>query len=131
MRGVVVQTAHARNRSAARSRFQLSFAGAASTQGSSVTTHSRPGRPETAFAAVRQDVRESGPSLDSTGTVVARAAVADAVFGAQRAAADGRDRLQRSVSLVRGAESGRSGLGCDGVHQESQPFAGSGGGPGI
>jgi hypothetical protein len=57
-------------------------------------------------AAVQQDVRESGSPVDSAGAVVARAAVADVVFGAHRAAADGRDRLQHFVPLVRGAEYG-------------------------
>ena len=35
----------------------------------------------------QQDVRESGAPVDSAGAVVAGAAVADVVFGAQRAAA--------------------------------------------
>src|SRR5690349_16781366 len=100
MREVVLQNAHAWNRSTARSCFQLPFAGAAGAQGSSAATNSRHGRAdsETAFAAVRRDVRESGPSFDSAGAVAACAAVADVVFGAQRATAGGGDRLQHSVS---------------------------------
>ena len=47
-----------------------------------------------------------GRTVDSSGAVVARAAVADVVFGAQRAALDGRDGLQHFVSLVCGVEFG-------------------------
>src|ERR1017187_9006268 len=51
--------------------------------------------------------------------------VADAVLDSQRAAADGRDRLQHAVSLVRRVESGRGSVGPDGVHQEPGPAVGS------
>ena len=99
---------HARNRSAAESRVQLHFPGAASAQGSSAAADPHDGgrNPEAAVAAVQQDVRESGSAVDTAGAVVARAAVADVVFGAQRAAADGRDGLQHFVPLVCGAEFG-------------------------
>ena len=60
--------------------------------------------PEAAVAAVPQDVCESGAPVDSTGAVVACTAVAAVLFGAQRAAADGRDGLQHIVSLVCGTE---------------------------
>src|ERR1700745_3356705 len=75
------------------------------------------------LARVRQDVFPSGPSVDSAGAVAARSVAADAVLGAQRAAAGGGDRLQHIVSLVRGAELGRCGGGCHGVFQEPRPFA--------
>ncbi len=51
-------------------------------------------------------------------------AVASAVHGAQRAAADGATRLQPVVPLVCGPEHGRRGVGADGVHEEPRPFAG-------
>src|SRR6202453_4364978 len=100
--------AHARNRSAAESRAQLHFPVAASAQRPSAAGDPHDGgrNPEAAVAAVPQDVRESGPSVDSTGAVVAGAAVADVVFGAQRAATDGRDGLQHIVPLVCGTEFG-------------------------
>src|SRR5271168_1184147 len=49
---------------------------------------------------------ESGSPVDSAGAVVARTVAADVVFGAQRAALDGRDGLQHIVPLVRGIEFG-------------------------
>ena len=100
--------AHARKRSAAESRVQLHFPRAASAQGSFAAGDPHDGgrNPEGAVAAVQQDVLESGSPIDSAGAVVARAVVADAVFGAQRAALDGRDGLQHFVSLVCGAEFG-------------------------
>src|SRR5271169_6621368 len=98
--------AHARNRSAAESRVQLHFPGAASAPRPSTAADPHDGGrdPEAALAAVQQDVRQSGPPVDSTGAVVAGAAVADVVFGAQRAAPDGRDGLQHFIPLVCGAE---------------------------
>src|SRR6266849_758554 len=57
-----------------------------------------------------------------------RTDAADAVLDSQRAATDGRDRLQHLVSLVCGAEPGRSVVGCDHIHQEPGPAAGSGSG---
>ena len=97
---------HARNRSAAESCVQLHFPGAASAQGPSAAADPHHGGrdPEAALAAVQQDVRKSGPPVDSAGTVVARATVADAVFSAQRTAPDGRDGLQHFVPLVCGTE---------------------------
>src|ERR1700693_5899135 len=99
---------HERNRSATGSRVQLHFPGATSAQGPSAAADPHHGgrNPEAAVAAVQQDVRESGPAIDSAGAVVAGAVVADVVFGAQRAAADGRDGLQHFVSLVCGTEFG-------------------------
>ena len=44
---------------------------------------------------------------------------------AQRAAADGGDRLQHAVPLVRRAEPGRADLVADDLHQESRPVAGA------
>src|ERR1700686_3724990 len=100
--------AHARNRSAAESRVQLHFSGAASAQRPSAAAHPHDGgrNPEATVAAVPKDVREGGAPVDSTGAVVAGAAVADVVFRTQRAAPDGRDGLQHFVSLVCGAEFG-------------------------
>src|SRR5271154_6647120 len=94
--------AHARNRSAADSRVQLHFPGATSAQRPSIAADPRDGgrNPEAAVAAVQQDVRESGSPIDSAGAVIACAAVTDVVFGAQRAALDGRDGLQHLVPLV-------------------------------
>src|SRR6266436_9702623 len=45
---------------------------------------------------------------------------AGAVYRAQRAHADGATGLQSAVSLVRGAEHRRSGVGCNRLHQESR-----------
>src|ERR1039458_2051487 len=100
--------AHARNRSAAESRVQLHFPRAESAQGSSAAADSHHGgrNPEAAVATVQQDVCESGTPVDSAGAVVACTAVADVVFGAQRAATDGRDGLQHFVPVVCGAEFG-------------------------
>jgi hypothetical protein len=42
--------------------------------------------PQGAFASVQQDVRESGSAIDSARAVLARAAVADVLFGTHRAA---------------------------------------------
>src|SRR5450631_4620949 len=69
-----------------------------------------------------------GPALDCAGEAAAGAVVADAVLDSQRAAADGRARLQHAVSLVRRVESGRGSVGPDGVHQEPGPAVGSRGG---
>src|SRR5258708_34935217 len=100
--------AHARNRSAAESCVQLHYSGAAGAQRPSAAADPQDGgrNPEATVAAVPEDVREGGPPVDSAGAVVARAAVADVVFGAQRTAADGRDGLQHFVPLVRGTEFG-------------------------
>lgn len=99
---------HARNRSAAGSRVQLHFPKAASAEGPSVAADPHDGgrNPEAAVTAVQQDVRESGAPVDSAGAVVARTAVAAVLFGAQRAAPDGRDGLQHFVPLVCGTEFG-------------------------
>ena len=72
-----------------------------------------------------------GPAVDCAGEAVAGAVAADAVLDSQRAAADGRDRLQHAVPLVRRAEHGRRGVGCDRVHQESRPAAGGRSGQGV
>src|SRR5271170_3884731 len=66
-------------------------------------------------------------AVDSAGKAASGAVAADAVLGAQRAAADGGDQLQHSVPVVCGAEPGREGVGRDHLHQEPRPFAGSGG----
>ena len=65
-------------------------------------------------------------AVDCAGEAAAGAAAAGAVHGAQRAAADGAVGLQPAVPLVCGAEHGRSGVGADGVHQESGAAAGRG-----
>src|SRR6202167_6175517 len=87
--------------------------------------------PEATVAAVQQDVRESGAPVDTAGAVVAGATVAAVVFGAERAAVDGRDGLQHFVPVVCGTEFGRSGVGRDGLHEEPRPVAGGGSGEGI
>ena len=99
---------HAWTRSAAESRLQLHIAGAAGAQRSSAATDPHDGGrdPEATVAAIRQDVRKGGPPVDSAGAVVAGATVADVVFGAQRAAVDGREGLQHFVPVVCGAEFG-------------------------
>ena len=56
--------------------------------------------PEAVVAAVPQDVRKSGSPIDSAGAVVARATVADVVFGTQRAALDGRGGLPRNAGAA-------------------------------
>src|ERR1700733_827977 len=48
-----------------------------------------------------------------------RAQILQAVHHPQPAAVDGSDRRQLELSLVCGFESGRRGVGCDSVHQES------------
>src|ERR1017187_380558 len=95
-------TAHARKRSAAESRVQLHFPGAASAERSFAAADPHDGgqNPEATVATVQQDVRESGAPVDTAGAVVAGATVADVVFGAERAAADGRDGLQHFVPVV-------------------------------
>src|SRR5581483_9053888 len=72
-----------------------------------------------------------GPSVDPAGEVAACAVVADVLFGSFGAAADGGDRLQHPLPLVRGAELGRAGLGCNDVYEKPRPIAGSGGGKGV
>src|ERR1019366_7456720 len=67
---------------------------------------------------VPQAVRPNRAAVDRTGEVVAGAAAASAVLGAQRTAVDGTARLQSAVPLVRGLEHGRRHLGCDRVHQK-------------
>ena len=74
-------------------------------------------------AALRSAVLDDRPAVDSAREAAARVAAADAVQHSERAAADGGARLQRAVSLVRGPEHGRSGVGCDDVHEESRPAA--------
>src|SRR5437660_1245041 len=50
--------------------------------------------------ALTRWVRQGRAAVDSAGTTVASAVVADAVLDPQRAIADGRDRLQHAVPLV-------------------------------
>src|SRR5271157_2597725 len=73
---------------------------------------------EGVMGAFRGAVRAAGASVDSSGEAVAGAVAAGSVFPAQRAATDGADELQPVVPLVRGLESGRCSLGCDGVHEK-------------
>src|SRR5258705_2611884 len=74
---------------------QLHIGGATSTQGSSVAGHPRDGGrgPEGIVMALRRGLRQQRAAVDSAGEASARAAVADAVHGAQRAAVDGAARL--------------------------------------
>jgi hypothetical protein len=55
----------------------------------------------------------------------AGAVAADALLGAIGTAADGGDPLQHAVPLIRGAESGRRGVGCNQLHEERGPAVGS------
>src|SRR5690349_16784036 len=55
----------------------------------------------------------------------------DALLGAKRTFADGRDRLQHVVPMVRWHELGRAGVGCYGLHQESGPVTGRRRGAGV
>ena len=63
--------------------------------------------------------------------LVARDAVAGVLLGSVGTDADGADRLQPVVPLVRGAADGRAGLASDGVHQEPRPTAGGRCGAGV
>src|SRR6516162_6849078 len=65
-----------------------------------------------------------GRAVDCAREVAAGATVADAVLDSQRAAADGRNRLQHVVPLVCGVELGRGGVGRNGVHQKPRPTVG-------
>src|SRR5260370_13200294 len=56
---------------------------------------------------------------DCPGEAAAGAVAAGALYGAQRADADGAIELQSAVSLVCGNERRRCGVGRDRVHQES------------
>ena len=59
-----------------------------------------------AVAAVQPHVCARRAAIDCSGEAVAIAGNADAVFDSQRAAAGRGDRLEHSVPLVRGVESG-------------------------
>src|SRR4051812_38312393 len=58
---------------------------------------------------------QMGSPVDPAGAPVARDAVACVLLGSLRADADGADRLQPAVPLVRRAADGRAGLTSDGV----------------
>ena len=62
-------------------------------------------------------------AVDRAGETAAGAVAASALLGAQRTDADGAVVLQHVVSLVRGAEHGRRGLGRDHFQQEPRPLA--------
>ena len=57
-------------------------------------------------APIREPVRHDRASVDPTGAIAARFAVAGALHGAERAAAHGRAQLQPAVPVVRRAEYG-------------------------
>ncbi len=76
-----------------------------------------------AVAALRPDVLGHRPAVDSARAAAAGAAAAVALHDAQRAAADGGDRLQHPVSLVRRAGHGRGDLVADDLQQEPRPPA--------
>ena len=78
-------------------------------------------------AAVRQDWAAVHPAREAP----ARPVAPDAVLDPQRAAAHGAAGLQHPLSVVRGAEPGCPGVGCDGVHQEPGAAAGRGHRPGL
>lgn len=82
-----------------------------------------PGRAE---RALRSALFADGAALDPAGDAAAGEPAAGFLLGALRAAADGADRRQPVVPVVR-----RPGDGCrdpasDGVHAQSRPAAGSG-----
>src|SRR5450755_1594266 len=78
---------------------------------------------ERAIAVVWTDISGLGPAIDRAGKAAAGAAVAAPVFDSQREAVDGTARIQPVVPLVRGAEHRRTGVGANGVQQESRPAA--------
>lgn len=79
----------------------------------------------------RPHVCAAWPSVDSAGEAAADTLVAVALLAAKRAAADGRDRLQRPVRRLIGMNLDDSGVGCDHVHEESGSTAGSRCGKGV
>src|ERR1700733_15244653 len=108
---------HARPRSSAESDVQLYVARDAGAEGPSAACDPVHGGRGTfpVVATDRHHVRERWPAIDSAREVVAGAVAADAVLDPQRAATDGKDRLQRAVPLVCGTELGRRSLGRDHV----------------
>src|SRR5713101_129412 len=96
---------HARSGRAAEPDIQLLIAGSAGAERSSVARDpghgGRGADPD--VGTVRRHVCQRGPAVDCAGKAVAGAVAADAVLGAQRASADGRDGLQPAVPLVCGA----------------------------
>ena len=73
---------------------------------------------------VRAALRGHGPPVGRTGAAAARLAAAGVLLGALRAPADGADRLQPAVPLVRGAGHRRCRVGPLDVLQEPRPAAG-------
>src|SRR6185437_14991264 len=67
---------------------------------------------------VRRPVCEARPALDTTGAAAAGAAAAGVLLGSQRTPADGTDRVQPAVPLVRGDGLVRTGVESRGVQQE-------------
>src|SRR5450755_556963 len=117
---------YARKRYSTKCDVQLRFGGAPRAGGSSSAVDPSHGRcgVERIVAVVWADVSGLGPALDRAGKAAAGAAVATAVFDSQRAAVDGAAGIQPVVPLVRGTEHRRTGVGADGVQQESRPVIG-------
>src|SRR5260370_20074043 len=116
---------NARKSGRARGSVQLHTAGEASAAGSSLAAGARDDGSGVAGAVglVRFVICADRETVDSAGATAAGADFAGAVPHPQRAAVDGSDRRQLALSLVCGSEAGRSGVGCDGVHQEPRPAA--------
>src|SRR5579862_6190964 len=62
-------------------------------------------------------------AFDSARAAAVRSAVADFLLGARRPPADGAVGLQPFVSLLRGHDHGREGVGPQRVQQEPRPLA--------
>src|SRR5262245_11490433 len=99
---------HARPRSSTGGHVQLLIAGTAGAGGPPAPQDSRDGRRSIAehVGAVRWHVRQDGSAVDPAGETATGAIDLDAVLGPQRASADGRDRLQHVVPVVRRHELG-------------------------
>src|SRR5215207_6031807 len=99
---------HAWTRRADEPHVQLSVARAARPRRPSAAGDSSDDRPgvRRPVAALHEDVLGPWSAIDSARAVAARAHPPVAVHGAERAAVDGGDRLQRPVSLVCRAEYG-------------------------
>ena len=77
-------------------------------------------------AGFRAALRGHGAAVDRAGAAAAGLAAAGVLLGALRAAADGADRLQPAVPLVRRARHRRCRLGPFDVLEEPRPAAGRG-----
>src|SRR2546426_459385 len=111
---------NARRRQQAGSHVQLCIAGEARADRSSVAADPGDGGrdSERDVAAICEAVCGCGASVDCSGAVVAGAAPADFLFGAERTAADGTAAVQLAVSRVGGEGEEGGGGNPRGVNQE-------------